>query len=65
MKKDTIRWIIGLGVLLVLYILIAFLVPFAHTATYWVSVAFTLTSFGVTAAAFYTAFIKNLSLIHI
>lgn len=59
MKKDTIRWIIGLGVLLALYILIAFLVPFAHTATYWVSIAFTLTSFGVTAAAFYTAFIKN------
>lgn len=59
MKKDTIRWIIGLGVLLVLYILIAFLVPFAHTATYWVSVGFTLISFGVTAAALYIAFIKH------
>ena len=42
MKKDITRGIIGLGVLLVLYILIAFLVPFAHTATFWISFVFTL-----------------------
>lgn len=59
MKKDTIRWIIGLGVLLVLYILIAFLIPFVHTATFWVSFIFTLIAFGVVAASFYIAFIKN------
>ena len=59
MKKDTLRWIIGLGVLLILYILIAFLIPFVKTATFWVSFAFTLIAFGVVAASIYIAFIKN------
>lgn len=59
MNKDMIRWIIGLGVLLVLYILIAFLIPFVHTATFWVSFVFTLIAFGVVAASMYIAFIKN------
>lgn len=59
MKKDTFRWIIGLGVLLVLYILVAFLIPFVHTATFWVSFLFTLMAFGVVAESFYIAFIKN------
>lgn len=54
-----IRWGIGLGVVLVLYILIAFLIPFAHTATFWVSFLFTLIAFGVVAASIYIAFIKN------
>ena len=59
MKKDTIRWIIGLGVLLVLYILVAFLIPFAHTAVFWVSFVFTLIAFVVVAASIYIAFVKN------
>lgn len=54
-----IRWGIGLGVVLVLYILIAFLIPFAHTATFWVSFLFTLIAFGVVAASIYIAFIKD------
>ena len=59
MKKDTVRGIVALAVLLVLYILIAFLVPFVHTATFWVSFIFTLISFAVVAASIYIAFIKN------
>lgn len=59
MKKEMIRWGIGLGVLLVLYILVAFLIPFVHTATFWVSFVFTLVAFGVAAASMYIAFIKN------
>lgn len=59
MKKDTIRWGIGLGVLLVLYILVAFLIPFVHTATFWVSFVFTLIAFGVVAGAMYIAFVKH------
>ena len=59
MKKDTIRGIVGLAVVLVLYILIAFLIPFAHTATFWVSFVFTLVAFGVVAASVYIAFGKN------
>lgn len=59
MKKDTIRGSIGIGVLLILYILIAFLVPFAKTATFWVSFVFTLIAFCVVAASIYIAFVKN------
>lgn len=59
MKKDTIRGIVALAVVLVLYILVAFLIPFVHTATFWVSFVFTLIAFAVVAAAIYIAFIKN------
>ena len=59
MKKDAVRGVVVLGVLLVLYILIAFLIPFVHTATFWVSFIFTLISFAVVAASIYVAFIKN------
>ena len=59
MKKDTMRGGVGLGVLLILYILIAFLIPFAKTATFWVSFVFTLIAFCVVAASIYIAFVKN------
>ena len=59
MKKDTMRGIIGLGVLLILYILIAFLIPFVHTATFWVSFVFTLIAFAVVATSIDIAFVKN------
>ena len=59
MKKDTMRGVIGLGVLLVLYILVAFLIPFVHTATFWVSFVFTLIAYTVVAAAMHIAFVKN------
>ena len=59
MKKGSIRWIGVLGVLLVLYIVIAFAIPFVHTATFWLSFVFTLVAFAVVAASIYIAFIKN------
>ena len=59
MKKEIIRGSISLGVLLVLYILAAFLIPFVHTAVFWVSFVFTLIAFGVAAASIYIAFVKN------
>ena len=59
MKKDTMRGIIGLGVLLLLYILVAFLIPVVHTAVFWVSFVFTLIAFAVVAASMYIAFVKN------
>ena len=59
MKKDTMRGVVGLGVLLILYILIAFLIPFAKMATFWVSFVFTLIAFFVVAASIYIAFVKN------
>lgn len=59
MKKNTIRGAIGLGVLLVLYILVAFLMPFAHTAVFWTSFVFTLIAFGVVAVSAYIAFVRK------
>ena len=59
MKKDTMRGVVGLSVLLILYILIAFLIPFAKAATFWVSFVFTLIAFCVVAASIYIAFVKN------
>ncbi len=59
MKKDIIRGGICLAVLLVLYILIAFLIPFVHTATFWVSFEFTMVAFAVVAAVLYIAFVKD------
>lgn len=59
MKKDFVRSALCLGVLLMLYILLAFLIPFVKTAVFWFSFASTLIAFGVTAYALYTAFLKK------
>ena len=59
MKKDTIRAIVVAVVTLVIYNLIAFVVPFVHTAAFWISYGFTLAAFAVVCASIYIAFIKN------
>ena len=59
MKKDTIRAIVVAVVALVIYNLIAFVIPFAHTAAFWISYGFTLAAFAVVCASIYIAFIKN------
>lgn len=59
MKKNTIRGAIGLGVLLVLYMLVAFLMPFSHTAVFWTNFVFTLIAFGVVAVSAYIAFVRK------
>ena len=59
MKKDTARAIIVAVVTLVLYNLIAFVIPFAHTAAFWISYGFSLAAFVIVCASIYIAFIKN------
>lgn len=59
MKKDFVRSALCLGVLLMLYILLAFLIPFVKTAAFWISFVFTLVAFAVTGWALYTAFLKK------
>lgn len=59
MKRDKKQVLCIFAVLLVLYILLTFLIPFAKTAIFWFSFAFTLIAFGVTAYALYTAFLKK------
>lgn len=59
MKKDTIRAVAVAVVALVIYNLISFVIPFAHTAAFWISYGFTLAAFAVVYASIYIAFIKN------
>ena len=59
MKKDTIRAIVVAVITFVIYNLIAFVIPFAHTAAFWISYGFTLAAFAVVCASIYIAFIKN------
>ncbi len=59
MKKNMMRYGAGMGILLVLYILIVFLIPFIKTGTFWISFVFTLVAFAVAAWSIYEAFIKN------
>lgn len=47
MNKSTFRWFLCLGVLMALYILVALVFPFVHTATFWVSFVFALIGFAV------------------
>lgn len=59
MKKDMMRYCGGLGIVLVLYILVAFLIPFPKTGTFWLAFVFTLIAFAVMAYTIYLAFLKN------
>ena len=59
MKKDTIRAIVVAIIVLAIYNLVAFMIPFAHAAAFWISYGFSLTAFAVVAASIYIAFIKN------
>lgn len=59
MKHNKSRGALALAVVLVLYILIAFMLPFVHTATFWISFVFTLISFGVAVVSMRIAFGKS------
>lgn len=59
MDQNWKRSAVCLGVLLALYLLLAFLIPFVKTAVFWFSFAFTLIAFGVAGYALYTAFLKK------
>ena len=59
MKKDTIRAIVVAAIVFIIYNLIAFAIPFAHTAAFWISYGFTLAAFFVVAVSIYLACIKN------
>lgn len=59
MKKGTIRSVIVTAVVLAVFHLIVFAVPFVKNAAFWVSYGFTLAAFAVVAASIYIAFVKN------
>lgn len=55
-NKSNIRFWVVLAILLLAYNAIVFLVPFAKTAVFWVSYAFTMVSFAVAAMSLVIAF---------
>lgn len=59
MKKDAMRAIVVAVIIFVIYNLITFVIPFAHTTAFWISYGFTLVAFAVVCASIYIAFIKN------
>lgn len=59
MKKENIRAAMVFAVLLVLYNLIVFLVPFNRTNVFWISYGFTIAAFVIASIAIYIGFIKQ------
>lgn len=56
MSKNKIRGIIILGVVLVAYLVLALVIPFKHTGTYWVGFAFGIIGIIVSAIGVLIAF---------
>ena len=59
MKNNTIRGMIAAAVLLVMYLLLAFVIPFERTSVFWISFVFTIVAFGVAGLSVYMAFIRK------
>ena len=59
MKKDTMRAIAALAVMVVVYHVLAFAIPFVKSGTFWLSYVFTLLALAVGVLSIYIAFFKN------
>lgn len=59
MKKDCKRAILAAVMLLIVYHLVVFLIPFGKTAVFWVSYGFTLGGFAIGFFSIYVAFLKH------
>lgn len=59
MKKDTVRSLVVAAVILAVYHLIVFAVPFAKTAVFWISYGFSLAAFALAMASLYYAFLRK------
>lgn len=60
MKKETMKAIAIGAIILVLYHLFVFLIPFDKEAVFWISYGFTLAAFAVVGVAYYMTFVKNI-----
>lgn len=59
MKKENIRGIVAMAVILAVYLLAVAVIPFADVAEVKISVGFTVLAFAVAAYAVYVAFVKK------
>lgn len=55
MKQNTLRGILVLAILLFVYAVITFVMPFVHNAVFWLTVVFSLIAFGVLYGAWHVA----------
>ena len=58
MKKNNLRAAIVAAVMLVIYHLVAFLIPFERTEIFWISYGFTLAAFAVSFISIYVSFVN-------
>lgn len=58
MKKNNLRAAIVAAVMLVIYHLVAFLIPFERTEIFWISYGFTLAAFAVSFISIYISFVN-------
>ena len=56
MKKNQLRGIAVLGILLIVFVVISFVVPFAKTGAFWVAFVFGIIALAVSGAGCYLAF---------
>ena len=59
MKKENLRAIVVMAVVLIAYNFAVFMIPCLKTATFWISWVFTLLSFAVGGYAVYTSMMRN------
>jgi len=59
MQKIIVRWWAAWGVVLVVYHVVVFAIPFAKTPVFWISYLFTLAALGAQIYVFRTAFAKG------
>lgn len=59
MNKNTLRAAVVAGILTVLYIAIAFLIPFEHNGVFWISLLFTAVAVGVCLLALYQGMFRH------
>ena len=59
MKKETLRALVAAAILLAVYNLIVFLIPFERYEVFWISYGFTLVALVIAGAAVYSALLKD------
>lgn len=59
MNKNHIRSILAGAILLILFLVVVFVIPFPKTAVFWVTLVFDLAAFGLAYVSVYIAFVRQ------
>lgn len=58
-KKIFWRWLASVGIVLSIYLIVVFLIPFKRTSVYWISFGFTILALIVVGVSGYLTFIRR------